>query len=29
MKTFPVTELIALAEMAHPFYDLFSVNLQG
>jgi len=29
MKTFPITELIALAETAHPFYDLFSVNLQG
>lgn len=29
MKTFPVTELIALAETAHLFYDLFSVILQG
>ncbi len=29
MKTFLATELIALAETAHPFYDLFSVNLQG
>lgn len=29
MKIFPVTELIALTETAHPFYDLFSVILQG
>lgn len=29
MKTFPVAELVALAETAHPFYDLFSVILHG